>query len=428
MCGIVYAQSFDGSPVNNGILQQFDKQRSRGTQGFGLFDGQEMNMVRAAKENKILKWLCKYNSNLILFHHRMPTSTVNVKRAAHPFSTKGYFGDDQYIMVHNGVIYNSDELFVEHQEKGMQYQSLLDDLTFNDSEALLWDLALTLEGKQPALTARGPVAFVCIKLHKGKLDKMYFGRNTNPLNLFRHKDGIALSSEGEGKEIDSHKLYTWNYKLKRLTSKDFRIPQFLSSYAESDYTPGSYADSKYDPHYYTGQFAGNSLSRLDSHRGRSGDWLPDNIKNNPKVKKYLEENNPNFLDYDREGNPLLNDDGYDWDEARHLMLPAGQTQDEFLELEDEEELEPYRPLSGQVQATALRYIIGAKGVFEVAYWKCEQDYSDTMDLNDTTANGIRESLLFEEVLEYIQCDPEYKSSTSVSSIWSQAWEQAALIG
>ena len=93
MCGIVYAEDFNGNPVNNSIMQIFDKQRHRGTQGFGLFDGQEMNMVHETKEDSILKWLVKYDSNQLLFHHRNPTSTINVKRAAHPFSTKKYFGD-----------------------------------------------------------------------------------------------------------------------------------------------------------------------------------------------------------------------------------------------------------------------------------------------------------------------------------------------
>src|SRR5258708_5853048 len=104
MCGIIYSHNFEGLPVNNDVLQQYDKQKTRGQQGFGIFDGQKMNMIHAAKEDKILKWLCRYDSNLLLMHHRFPTSTINVKRAAHPFSTKKYLGDTQYILVHNGSI------------------------------------------------------------------------------------------------------------------------------------------------------------------------------------------------------------------------------------------------------------------------------------------------------------------------------------
>lgn len=224
MCGLVYSQSFDGSPVNNAILQQFDLQRSRGTQGFGLFDGMKKNIVRAANENKILKWLVNYDSDLIMFHHRFPTSTINVKRAAHPFSTKGYFGDTQYILVHNGGVYNAKTLKPKHEKLGIKYHSQLQDGTFNDSESLLWDFALTMEGKQDELKAYGGIAFICVKLVKGKLSKLYFARNNSkPLNMDYSKGGLSLSSEGDGEPITAHTLHTFNYELKRLTKKKFYV-------------------------------------------------------------------------------------------------------------------------------------------------------------------------------------------------------------
>lgn len=264
MCGIVYAHNRLGQPVNDSILQQFDNQRTRGTQGFGLFDGEFGNMVHHSKEDGILKWLVKYPSNMILFHHRFPTSTVNVKRAAHPFSTGDYFGKTQYILVHNGSIRNADELFVDHAELEIEYKSLLDDLTFNDSEALLWDFALTMEGKQKEMKAYGAIALVCMKLVDGKVDRLLFARNNNPLNLYRDKNNISLSSEGAGDPIKSDVLYNYNYKLNRITTKPMDIPSFnpihnpssyeykggysqnsgfrgSPSFSPGAYTPGSYA-------------------------------------------------------------------------------------------------------------------------------------------------------------------------------------------
>lgn len=237
MCGIVYAHNRAGQPVNIEVMQQFDNQRHRGVEGFGLFDGQEKNMVRHSKEDGILKWLDRYPSDMILFHHRFPTSTVNVKRAAHPFSTKNYFKGVQYILVHNGSIRNADELFCDHQELGIEYQSLLEDLTFNDSEALLWDFALTMQGKQKEMKAHGPMAFVCMKLVKGKIERLYFARNTNPLNLHRDKQNISLSSEGAGEAIDPDVLYNYHYESNRLTKRKFDVPS-------------------YKPYKYTGEFAG----------------------------------------------------------------------------------------------------------------------------------------------------------------------------
>ena len=228
MCGLAYAHNLDGQSVNNCILDTFDNQRNRGTEGFGLFDGQEKHMVHATKEDNILKWLVKYDSNLIMFHHRNPTSTINVKRASHPFSTKDYFGDTQYILIHNGHISNSKELYPEHKKLGIKYKSLLNDGTFNDSESLLWDISLYLEGKQSSLNAYGGIAFICVKLVDKKLVKMYFGRNSNPLNLKRTKNNILLSSEGEGELIDRDTLYTYNYELDRLTHRKLTIPSWHS--------------------------------------------------------------------------------------------------------------------------------------------------------------------------------------------------------
>lgn len=264
MCGIVYMHNLAGQPVNIDIMNQYDRQCNRGQQGFGLFDGQFGNMVRHSKEDGILKWLDKYPSNMIMFHHRFPTSTVNVKRAAHPFSTKKYFGDNQYILVHNGMIRNATKLFGNHIEEGIEYQSLLDDDTFNDSEALLWDFALTMEGKQKELKAYGAIAFVCMKLVKGKVERLYFGRNHNPLNLFRDKDNISLSSEGEGEPIEPGMLYNYHYGSKRLVRRTFAVPAYDPDYkyeytgesarggasgqgagfqgSAGAYTPGSYAD------------------------------------------------------------------------------------------------------------------------------------------------------------------------------------------
>jgi len=224
MCGIVYAHSKE--PVNNIILNLFDAQRARGLQGFGLFDGQEKNIVRETTEEKILKWLVKYESKVLLFHHRFPTSTPNVRASAHPFATKDFFKNTQYILVHNGHITNARGLKLEHEKMGIEYRSEMPDSQFNDSEALLWDVALYLEGRQPDIKAVGAMAWICIKLTKGKLDKIYFGRNINPLNMVRVRDSLALSSEGAGDPITPNTLYTYSYKLNRLTSKSLWMPSY----------------------------------------------------------------------------------------------------------------------------------------------------------------------------------------------------------
>jgi hypothetical protein len=247
---------------------------------------------------------------LILFHHRYPTSTANTKNTAHPFTTKDYFGDRHYILVHNGHISNAYSLKGQHEKLGISYQSASQSggLTkFNDSEALLWDLALTLEGKQPAVTAYGGMAFICIRLKQGKLDKLYFGRNTNPLNFYREAGGIMLSSEGEGQAVEPHRLYTWHYGSKRLTTKSLTLP----SYAEIDYS--------YTP-------------PTESYGGRQSRWLREN--------RWPDS----YYDWSAETEPEIE---IDWDK-----------------LADQQ----------KAKDTALRYLVQAEGNFELAYGELEFDY------------------------------------------------------
>lgn len=353
-------------------MQVFDEQRHRGTQGFGLFDGQEMNMVHASKEDKILKWLVRYPTNLLMFHHRQPTSTVNVKRAAHPFSTKDYFGNKQYILVHNGHINNSRTLYNEHWEMEIDYQSELQDGTFNDSESLLWDFALTIEGHQDKMKATGRIAFVCMQIIDGKLERLYFGRNLNPLNMFRDKNGIALSSEGPGEPIEPDTLYHFHYGSKRLFHKPFELPTGYTStrYDRPLLTAPTYTDSNY-------------LGDYDGYPTYGNNW-----------GNYQPSTTPSKASYD-----------YDTKTQTYLLT------------DDDDELETYNAPQSEVDKRVAEYLTGAKGHYEMAYWTAEDDYEELQDYNDGHAEIAKELRLLEQVMFAIQYDPEYKDNKSVNHAW-----------
>lgn len=407
MCGIVYVHDFAGNPVNNMVLQQFDKQRLRGTQGFGLFDGQEMNMVKAASEDKILKWLVKYDSNLILFHHRYPTSTVNVARAAHPFSTKDYFGKTQYVLVHNGHISNAEDLYEKHEALGIQYNSLLEDGTFNDSEALLWDFALMSEGKQDGLEAIGGMALVCMKIVDGKLNKLYFGRNSSPLNMLRTKHGIALSSEGPGEPIDPEVLYTFNYQLKRLTSRHLHSPHYSVVRSTSQVV---YSDGNYDEEYHWGR---------DNYTG-FGQYLSKNMKK--RFDRFLPKRD-DLIDYDRDGNPIYPDE-VDYDNAcQPNQITIGEVLDNDdsdvgLTEEELEMLETFAPNEAETVDRTMEALNNSQGHFESAYWELESDYN-TLVIWPMSEKVAKEMALLEHCMVYLQNDPEYINEKSVSSIWEE---------
>lgn len=398
MCGIIYSESFEGKPVNGYIFDQYIAQKHRGQEGFGVFDGVNNHMVHAAKESRLVNWLAKpkNESSLLLMHHRFPTSTINVRQAAHPFSTKAHFGDTQYILVHNGSVRNADELFVAHQELGIDYYSFLQDNTFNDSEALLWDFALTMEGKQKKMAAYGGIAFICLKLEKGKVKKMYFARNTNPLNMLRDEQGIVLSSEGEGAPIDQHVLHTWNYELKRLTKRKMQIDSY--QYNNSGFNAKDYEYKK--PIGALG--TGNNWNYRNT-------WEDDYLED----EEYYPYADSNYGNYPR-WVPENVVDKFD----KYLKKKHAKEQTQYLNISNDD-----------VMKCSLEYLTAAHGHFEEAYWRLENDYTDLVEeieYNQSFEKNVELKLL-ERTLDYVSNDPDYTDETSISSEWEAIWQQQHLV-
>jgi hypothetical protein len=185
-------------------------------------------------EDRILALLKGVHDSEILFHHRFPTSTANVKNACHPFSTGMFFGDREFVMVHNGWLTNQHLLKFEHGKLGIDYASTQPDGRFNDSEALLYDLALTITGRQTESKAKGAVAFIMIERVAGEPVRLHFGRNSSPLNLKRSEHGLGLSSEGAGEPITPQTHYTYDYATNQITQEPMKL---MSGY---EWTGGGY--------------------------------------------------------------------------------------------------------------------------------------------------------------------------------------------
>ena len=375
MCGLAYAHDFTGQPVNNEILNRFDAQRARGTQGFGLFDGVNKNIVRATKENKILKWLVKYDSNLILFHHRWPSpgAVKNIKPGAHPYTTGRHYGDNEYILIHNGSVWNNHQLLDDHEALGIKYRSLQRDFTFSDSESLLWDFASAIERNQKTITAYGDIAFICIKLHKGELDKLYFARNMDrPLVMQKDRTSLVLSSEGEGEEVKPNILHTWNYKTKRLSKKDFYVPIYA--------TDEPYDFHKYDHTYKTSAPAVGDILTSDDMT-----WF-----NRQKVK---------LLGAD---NQII---------TKPVKIHKFQTDEEIFE-----DMESFLPDKNEIQALAMDYLNMMNGHFDTAIYAMEADYID----KESTAQWLddyKQLRVLELAMQLVTYDKEYLNGDSISSYW-----------
>lgn len=229
------------------------------------------------KETRIKNLLkrSKGSNHEVLFHHRFSTSTADVPNACHPFSTKEFFKNN-YVGVHNGVISNDNQLEREQKELGIEYISRQKNGQFNDSEALIYDIAQVLEGQKDELTARGSIAFIIIKRNKdGKAKTLFFGRNTgNPLMMKRTKHSLTLSSQGEGKAIEPNHLYSFDYETQELTKRYLFIPYYSSwsNYTAPKTSPSYNFDERYDGRGYLSNDGYDYGSYDSSGQYRRPDW------------------------------------------------------------------------------------------------------------------------------------------------------------
>lgn len=251
MCGLVYAKSTKpGHSVNKAVISAFNHQRSRGTEGFGLYDGQYKHIIKSTTEKNIKKFLLRKPSTEILFHHRNPTSTPNVKNAAHPFSTKKMFGKTEYILIHNGIIYNADALAEKHAEFGVVYSSSQPSGKFNDSEALLWEFALWMEGWIDKMEAYGSIAFICIEKTNGEPDRLHYFRNlSNPLYVEKTKKRFMLRSQivpgSSGVLVSPGTLFSVDYDTGEMKQKELELTNYRNV---SGVNNSSVEKSYHNPH------------------------------------------------------------------------------------------------------------------------------------------------------------------------------------
>lgn len=239
MCGIIATISKRGKKVGKAVLQKYEIQKSRGHEGFGYcaLDNGSVRVERAEKEEKIRSLLKHDSSPFVIFHHRFPTSTINVEECTHPIFVSHEELDYNYYVVHNGVLRNEDELKKKHEayptpykynteliysskssykskSTGQEYRTEVKDTPeFNDSESFAIELARYLDGMSHKIDCVGSIAFVCMQTTKeGKFVKLHFGHNSNnPLCIEEDNENIYIKSVG-GKALEEDKIYTYTYK------------------------------------------------------------------------------------------------------------------------------------------------------------------------------------------------------------------------
>lgn len=298
MCGIVTAFSKLGQSVNTIVVDQFQDQHHRGKEGYGaamLLNGADnktfVDIKRATTEAKILVDIYMNPSSAILFHHRLPTSSANLRSQTHPIFVSNDLFTHDYFIVHNGVIQNADALKVGHEKDGFQYTTALPGTTknFNDSESLAIEIALMIEGHNDKIHTIGSAAFVGFKINKvtRELVDIIYGRNyQNPIKVFESDKILLLSSEGYGTDVEAHQLFTYNVASGITTKQELRLEANYAVPAHN-YTGFNYNYNKEDDEENNKYFVGREDSETlkGSHADKESVSSSNNDEKNDDDKE-----------------------------------------------------------------------------------------------------------------------------------------------
>jgi len=258
MCGIIgFISKTKKSNIQENIINQYQEQHHRGSEGFGLIEikKNKITVKRATEPVKALLDIRFSTAPMAIFHHRQPTSTDNTIKQTHPIKVTHPELKHDYLITHNGVISNSKDLFKKHTEElGYVYQTHNPTKStsnywwqkFNDSEAFAIELARYLENIEKEIGTEGSVAFIALQINKKtqKPQNMFWGRNDrNPIELLETKEGILIASsindinaeliaENSYDSINIKKLFEQNLKnprdlIKTKTLKFKKIPEII---------------------------------------------------------------------------------------------------------------------------------------------------------------------------------------------------------
>ena len=175
MCGLIGAFNTGSNKkkVNELVLNQFEDQKDRGVNGFGIIkinDKLGYKVDRATEGYKFMWDIHRNPVRAMIVHHRIPTSSDNTLKQTHPILVDSGSLQYKYLLVHNGVIRNDKELKKEHEALGFIYTTQSEN-KFNDSECIAIELARFIEKQIDKVGAKGSAAFIGLQIDK-KTDKV----------------------------------------------------------------------------------------------------------------------------------------------------------------------------------------------------------------------------------------------------------------
>lgn len=248
MCGIALCISKKGKHTGRRMWDIYKKQDHRGKQGYGFISirgGKIHQLFRGKTEYEAKEALVRDNSEIILFHHRFPTSTKNVLGATHPIFVSHDELEYDYYVAHNGVIVNDDELKKKHNELGYVYTTEFTEKTivtykdgrtedvsslvpvYNDSEALAIELARFIEYKDERIHVRGGAAFWGVKVRKNSNDvvSLFFGKNYGRDLCIEDTNKWYIIASETGEDLEDMKLWETSVDGKDWTERELLMDE-----------------------------------------------------------------------------------------------------------------------------------------------------------------------------------------------------------
>ena len=252
MCGILGSyniENIEGTVKNLSL---------RGRDGFGYYDNNKDKIIKSVDNVKHFK--DSLNRGLYIFNSRALPTTEWETGAGHSIENQQPFSNEQYVIVHNGIISNDKELIKKYN---LDVPSKVD-------SAILPSLFKTIVVVEGMKQLKGSYAILCFDKQNNKL---YAGKNFMPLRMFFGNNKFLFASTKQmvsnldTKNVDPYKCLELDILDNKVTIKEHslypskqnkRVLVILSGGIDSTTTAFLYKHLGYDVnviHFTYGQAA-----------------------------------------------------------------------------------------------------------------------------------------------------------------------------
>lgn len=243
MCGIMGFISFGNNlPDKEKISDMFSLLETRGRDAAGYAFIKDNNLVihkAPVKSSDLIKtdeWKNLRLPRIMILHTRMKTQGTEKNNANnHPL-----FSKNGIAIVHNGIIYNDEEIIGKKQRDGEV-----------DSESILHLLSIKYRGdKIKRLFERAEGSFALAVIDKSQPEKLFLIKRDNPIDLYYNSDEDILYFCSERSIMqDALNIKQSNKRGFNLGEKDFHFYEMENNHCLILNKDGVESYQKYFPRY-----------------------------------------------------------------------------------------------------------------------------------------------------------------------------------